>query len=157
LDYIRKEIERLTLRIEDMKSKGISSSLRTELSKCEDMMDLIKSQMNIENYIDAKNNVQVADDCIDDIEQRAFGFFSFNIGYLFWIVIGLLLIIMILVLVVIIVIYKVSRKHNKPKTLKLSKGGANTQIKPYLEMNERMIEENSYKDRLKRIEEKLKG
>jgi hypothetical protein len=159
LDYLREEINRLTARIADVGSKITNNNLKTGLKKCEDIITEIKTQMNNEDFIGAKNNINVADTCIDKIEQQIskWGFLPFNIGYLnigylFWIIIGLLFAIMIIVL--LIIIYRISTKH---KISRLPRSKVRTEFKPHLEMREKIINEKSFEDKLKSIEDKLNG
>jgi hypothetical protein len=148
LDYLRKEIERLALRIEGIGSKITDRSLKADLGKCNDTLILIKSQMNDENFIDAKNNINVADECMDKIEQKISGggVLPFDIGYFFWILIGLVLSIMIIVILIIIILYKMSSRIK-------FKG---TQRKPHLEMSEKIMNEEYFNDRMRKIRGRLK-
>lgn len=154
LDYLREEIDRLTARISDVGSRTTSSSLKAGLQKCSDIITEIKSQMNNEDFIGAKNNIDVADDCIDKIENQIPGgvILPFNIGYLSWIMIGLLLAIMIIIL--LIIIYRVATKR---RTAKLPKSVERKEFMPHLEMKKKIMSEKSFEDKLKGIEDKLKG
>jgi hypothetical protein len=154
LDYLRKEIERLDARIENLGNKITEdNNLKTELEKCEEIVNQTKTQMSNEQFINVKNNIKVADDCIDDVEQQISGeaFLLFDKGYFSWIITGLSLAIMIII--IIITIYRV---YTQPRTPKLSKSKWRGEFTPYYGMKEKTINEKSFEDKINRIKEKLK-
>ena len=72
LDYLQKEVERLTDRVEDTKSKMIEDALKEEIKQCENIIEDVKSQISEEEFITAVETIQEADECIDNIIKKMF-------------------------------------------------------------------------------------
>jgi hypothetical protein len=100
-DYFLKELERLRNRSEKIKNNLNDNKTIIELDQCNNIIDEVQFDVDQENFINARDDVTKADDCLDNIESKQKGVISFpkinnQIG---WAITWLLLIILILILV----------------------------------------------------------
>ena len=152
LSYLQEEINRLTNRIESVRSKLTSDRLKEEIKKCENITDEIKSQISEEEFINARDNIQNADDCIDNVEKQIspFGWFpklnfpALNTGDIFWISTSAVLIMMIF-----IIIFLIKKVNTASKISSFMKSNEEKESAP-VTMNQKYFD-----DKLKQIREKL--
>ena len=143
LDYLQKEVERLTDRVEDTKSEMIEDALKEEIKKCEDIIEDVKSQISEEEFIIAVETIQEADECIDDIRKK-----MFKKADLFWAI--LLTSLIMLIVIVLFILKKVYKKFSILRFL-------NTQLKTKPKTDPKPMGETYFEEKLKRIREGLEG
>ncbi len=144
-EYLLKELERLKRKakiIKDTKDKNLIDELKT----CEEIISEIESNIEKEEFINAKDNIKGADNCLDDIINKIKKKQPMNLEYLIWIIIGLLIV--ILMAIIIFVLYKLYKKlslmqYSNQKTQETSTAPKTT------------IKKQHFEDKLKSIEDKL--
>jgi len=163
LDFLRKEIERLTNKIETAKI-NLTEGLKTELVKCENIVGNIGIQIDKGEYINAKDGIKEADDCIDEIINKPkkggildpiinwFKEFKFpKITIQFWIVVAVIVSILIIILLILLIL-KISSKH---RLLKFINKKSETKIQPEVK-TPRTIDSKYFDEKVKKIQERLK-
>jgi len=152
LNYLQEEIDRLTVRIENTRNKITDDRLREEIKKCEDIIAEIKFQIETEEFIDAKDNLENVENCINDVEgqiskpSQLFGWLpEFQKGDIFWIAASA-----IIVILIIIVVLLIKRMNTQFKTSRfLETKEEKEELKP------ETMGEKFFEDKIKRIQERL--
>jgi hypothetical protein len=169
LDFIRKEIERLTTRINDTRNTLTKVLLKDELKRCEDMVGNVKVLMDQELYIDARDEIKNADDCIDTVIDKASkkGIFEWienfkfpeikfpKITIQFWIVVAIMFSLLVLILIILIIV-KISSRH---KLMKFISKKPETKVSPAgteAKAQSRTTDKRYFDEMIKRIQERLK-
>lgn len=69
-EYLLKELERLKARSRFLHEEINSTKLESELSICEDQIKILEKNINAQKIIEAKDNINKADICLDAIEEK---------------------------------------------------------------------------------------
>ncbi|MCK5321105.1 DNRLRE domain-containing protein [Candidatus Pacearchaeota archaeon] len=103
-EYYLEEIEKLLKRIANIKTLTQEGNLLAELKECEDMVTSLSINTEEENYIEAGENLEQADDCLDKVEGKLkHTTITFELGeYWLWIITWGLILILIIILIIII-------------------------------------------------------
>ena len=161
LAFLQEEINRLAARIENLNNKITDDRLKEEIKKCEDITNEIKSLIDKEEFINAMDSIENADDCIDNIEKQTSkrGWLAwlpeFKTGDVFLIIISAFLIMMIVI--VILLIKKVNAKFKVSKFLETrEKRELPETTEEKGELKPGTMGEKYFEDKIKRIQERLK-
>ena len=148
IDYLKKEVERLRERISDTKAKTKEVKLINELKKCEEIVNRIPSNIEKEEFIEASNNIKEADICIDDVNEKIKEKPILIIGTKYWIITWILVLVLIIILTIIAYMIYKKFKIMDFFTNFISK-------KPKEQKEKESIEEKKFKEKIKKIEERL--
>lgn len=156
-EFLLSELERLKEKIVKTKEKIIQTKeellvdLLSELSTCESTVKTMEFYIQEERFIEANADIKEADDCIDEIEEKISGIKKESPlkleGYWLWIITWLL--ILILIAAISFAIYLIYKKLSIAEFLKKE-----SKTRPLEESGK--IKKNSFDEKIKRIEEKLK-
>lgn len=148
-DYFYNE----SLRLENLLNEK-SQADAGELEKCREMLDILKQDIKEENFINAKEDLSNAEECITNLEIKKeekeglkidfSGIFGKIEGYWGWIITWGLIVILIIVLVIIIYIV-----YRKLKIINILKA------EPIAESNKKMMKKEYFDNKIKDIERKL--
>jgi hypothetical protein len=152
-DFFLREIRRLKEKISELKDKiKDKEDLLDELEICEEIIAEIESDVEEENFINAQDNIERADNCIDDVENKFKKIKEVpkvKMEYWVWIITWILILILILILGLIV--YLLYKKLNVADFLRrkqqMKKG-----ISEYKKSKREIINK-----KLQSIEEKLKS
>ena len=158
LEYLQEEVSRLTAKIESAKSKITTDKLREEIKKCEDIIEEAKSQIDNEEFISARNNIENGEDCIKGVEkqisQREW-IQTIKTGDLLWVALSLLILIMIII--VILILRKVYVQLNLSKFLENKEKRELKSEAVEGELKTGTMSERYFEDKIKSIHERLKS
>jgi len=152
-DYFLREtltLEEKLIELKKQLEKAEETELLNELKICEEMIDTIKSDINKENFINVKDGIKKAKNCIDEVENKfkkikEFPIVKIKMEYWLWIITWIL--ILILIIVLSIVIYLLYKKFDLLSFLRKEK------IRPLEEKKE--VKKEFFEEKIKNIEEKL--
>ncbi len=154
-DYFIKELQRLRDKIERLKEQLLEAEkhdLIEDLSICEVILKDIETDIEKEEFINAKDNIERAENCIKNIEDR---FSQLKeqpatktkmTEYVFWIITWILII--LLIAVIIVVIYILIKKLNFISLIKQTQTASPQQT-------DEITKRKFIDDKLKNIKEKL--
>lgn len=108
-DFFLKEIERLSNRVTTTKEKinaeGLTNLIEN-INVCDNEIDNLKNEVDKENYIDAKLDIEKIDKCINRVEKEIKPKQTESPSLLFWIIIATLIGILLAIIIIGIIVYK---------------------------------------------------
>ncbi len=143
------EIEELKKSIQDIKSSTDDQELLNKLKNCEEILAELISDVEKEDFINAKTNLDLTKNCVKDIENQIKPKLpTFKMENYIWIIIIVILVILIAVLIVFIyLLYKrlgvisfIKQKQTSPPKISHSKD----------------LKKQDFEQKIKSIENKLK-
>jgi len=156
-NYFLKEIEKLKQRIDSIKEKTDKEKLLEELKDCENIITELELNIEKEEFINAKNNVINAGDCIDKIEDKIkkekplLPKIKME-SYWVWIITWILIILLIVILIAIAyILYKKAGVIGFLKGKYSPEQQTEQQTKPV-----KTLKQKTFEEKIQDIEKKLK-
>jgi len=150
-EFFLKEIDRLTGKVNILKSILGDENLIDNLRECEDIIGNIEKAVEKEEYINARDYLDEAEKCIDKVQEKAGKkpLISFE-GMGIWIIAGGL--ILLIIIIFIVLIYILLKKVNIMNFMNRVKTERGTEQRREFT---KVAKENIIKKRLERIKSKI--
>ena len=154
-EFLKKEVERLNKRADNINEKTDDKKLLNELDKCKGIISDLESNIEKEEFINAKNNIKKADNCLNDVEDKIKEETpSIKMDYPTIILIIVIFLILILLSALIAVIYIINRKLSIMNYFKSIKPEKTKSEKPE---PEKSLKSKDFESRIADIEKSLRG
>lgn len=109
--FLEEEIKRLKNRVDKVNEKTDNEKLLKELGECEEIISELESNVEKEEFINAKNNIKEADTCINDVEDKIKKEApAVKMDYTLIVLIFVILLVIILIAALISIIYIFNKK-----------------------------------------------
>jgi len=151
-EFLEKEINRLKKRAKEIREKTNDKDILNKLNNCEEIILELESNVKKEEFINAKDNIKNADDCLNDVDdkiQKEAPIAKMEFSWL-WIITILLLILVVIALGFII--YVLYKKIGVIDFLRKKQEST-----PQKSKSSRELKKEEFNKRIQNIEDKLKS